>query len=112
MRKIKFVTTEAVLIAAVIAAVLRFWEIKTVFEPLTGLAKQYAFVSVLLVLLTVAVIGASVWYGIAVVHKGCVNVDPERPFPTTNKLAQLVCIVTGAIVVFLYEINEGFSAAV
>ena len=93
MRKKMLKTTGAVFAAGIIAAILRMIEVNTIFEPATGLAKEYAFISILLTLLTAAVIAKSVWYGISVVKKNQINVDLQRPFPITSKLAQIAIII-------------------
>lgn len=98
MRKKMLITTEAVLIAGIAAAFLRLVEVKTIFEPETGLAKEAATISIILIALTIAVCIKAVLYSASLVKKGHVNVDMAKPFPITSKIAAAVITASGIII--------------
>lgn len=104
MRKKKLLTTEAVLFAGIIAAFLRFVEIRTIFEPATGLAVQNSLISILLAILTIAILIKAVWYSISLTANDCIEIKTERPF-SISKVGVAVISVLGAIIALGSAVN-------
>lgn len=112
MRKKMILTPIVVFLAGIIGAFLRNKEVNTIFDPETGLAERFAAVSVLLIVLTAAVILISVLYSILAEKKGAFSVDAQRPFPIRSKLTVTVLTIIGVVVIlgsvynYLIDYNE------
>ncbi len=112
MRKKFFLTPIVVLILGILGALFRYWEVDTIFDPVTGLAKRYASVSILLIILTAVVILIAVLYARFLDNKGILNIDPKRPFPVNSKLSVTVLTILGVVIMlcsaynYLIDINE------
>lgn len=98
MRRKMLVTSQAVLGAGIIGAFFRKVEMLTIFDPVSGLAREYAVISILLVALSLLIGLKIITYAFSLDKNGQFNVDERIPFPVRTKFSMTVTMVIGVIV--------------